>query len=184
MNIFNFFKKKNGTDIPKFTYIDDYRFVCNTVSFAKKCNCCGIKTNIIYTNGIYSEENVDILCPRCIINGEASKKFKGSFNDVELSDSIDNEQAKEELEKRTPTLNTWQEVRWVACCNDYCRFIKFLSLEDFENQEVLLSIQQTYKEDEGVPFEQLRVLCEESGANILLFQCLICKKYYIRVDLN
>ena len=182
MGIFNFSKKKKTT-LPNFTYIDDPRFVCNTVRFAKKCNCCGTKTNIIYTNGMYCGEDVDLLCPQCIISGEASKKYNGFFNDVEFADCIDNQPAKEELAKRTPTLNTWQDVQWVDCCNDYCRFVKYLAPEDFENQEIFLSVQQTYK-GESVPFENLKTVCEKSTANILLFQCRVCKKYYIRVDLD
>ena len=34
------------------------------------CNCCGKETDVYYTRPFYSVENIEYLCPECIVNGE------------------------------------------------------------------------------------------------------------------
>ena len=87
------------------------------------CECCGKNTEIYYNNGVYSEQDVTYLCPACIANGEAAKKFDATF--VQGADNFVTDDAKkdEELFERTPGYESWQGEHWVACCDDYCTFL-------------------------------------------------------------
>jgi hypothetical protein len=54
------------------------------------CNCCGKETHIFYTNPFFSVEDIAYLCPECIANGEAARKYDGSFqDDFSLDDGVD-----------------------------------------------------------------------------------------------
>ena len=193
MGFFDFLKPKKQsnviaeptTPLPTFKYLRDPRVAFEPNSDKITCECCQKKPAWIYRNGIYAIKDAENFCPECIVSGKASKTFDGTFN--EASDSpIDNPAARKELETRTPTLNTWQEVCWAACCNDYCQFIKFMTPEDFDSPEIVQSLEETYnEEEEGPPFEELAPICEESEEiNLLLFQCPTCKKYYVKVDVD
>lgn len=194
MGLFDFLKPKKTqpktvteptAPLPTFKYLRDPRVVFEPNSQKILCECCQNKPAWIYRNGIYAIKDAENFCPECIVSGEASKKFDGTFNEASYS-PIDNPAAKEELEKRTPTLNTWQDLSWAACCNDYCQFIKYMAPEDFENPEIVQSLEETYNEEtQGPPFEELAPICEESvDINLLLFQCPTCKKYYVEVDID
>lgn len=39
------------------------------------CECCGKETDVYYTGPFYSVEDIEYLCPECIANGKASKKY-------------------------------------------------------------------------------------------------------------
>ena len=45
------------------------------------CDCCGKTTHIFYTAPFYAVEDIAYLCPECIANGEAARKYDGSFQD-------------------------------------------------------------------------------------------------------
>lgn len=46
------------------------------------CECCGQPTTVYYSGPVYAEEEVDCLCPACIADGEAARKFDGEFQDA------------------------------------------------------------------------------------------------------
>ena len=42
------------------------------------CDCCGKTTHIFYTAPFYAVEDIAYLCPECIANGEAARKYDDS----------------------------------------------------------------------------------------------------------
>ena len=66
--------------LPKFRYHPD---PLETGSFiegeAKICPCCGKESSTYYAKSPYAQDDVDYLCPVCISNGEAAKKFDAEF---------------------------------------------------------------------------------------------------------
>ena len=54
------------------------------------CDCCGKTTHIFYTAPFYAVEDIAYLCPECIANGEAARKYDGSFqDDFSVDDGVD-----------------------------------------------------------------------------------------------
>ena len=67
------------------------------------CDCCGKTTHIFYTNPFFSVEDIAYLCPECIANGEAARKYDGSFqDDFSVDDGVDDPEKLDELIHRTP----------------------------------------------------------------------------------
>ena len=62
------------------------------------CDCCGKTTHIFYTNPFFSVEDIAYLCPECIANGEAARKYDGSFqDDFSVDDGVDDPEKLDEL---------------------------------------------------------------------------------------
>ncbi len=47
------------------------------------CQCCDEARGFVYDGPVYSEEDVDAVCPWCIASGEAHEKFDATFVDSE-----------------------------------------------------------------------------------------------------
>ena len=86
------------------------------------CPCCGEETSVIYEGPFYSVEEVENLCPACIANGAAAKKFDGEFQDSDSTDEVDDPAKLDELVHRTPGYYGWQQEYWRAHCDDFCAF--------------------------------------------------------------
>ena len=115
--------------LPKFKYHPNV-YKCGVVEFGKgTCNCCGKEVEA-YVQMMYTTEDVDCICMDCVASGKAAEKFDGSF--IQDADSIDNEEAAEELWCRTPGYISWQGENWVACCNDYCEYIGTVGTKELE----------------------------------------------------
>ena len=64
------------------------------------------------------------LCPECIANGEAARKYDGSFqDDFSVDDGVDDPEKLDELIHRTPGYSGWQQEYWRAHCGDYCAYL-------------------------------------------------------------
>lgn len=46
-----------------------------------ECDCCEQPTSVYYTGPFFSVDDIEYLCPWCIADGSAAKKFAGSFQD-------------------------------------------------------------------------------------------------------
>lgn len=59
---------------------------------AKLCPSCGKESNVYYALRPYSIEEIVHLCPTCIANGQAAKKFDAEFiQDAEWQGELDPE---------------------------------------------------------------------------------------------
>lgn len=147
------------------------------------CDCCGKETNVYYTNPFYSVEEVNNLCPECIANGAAAKKFDGEFQDSGSADEVTDPAKLDELVHRTPGYCGWQQEYWLAHCDDYCAFLGYRTWEELEKMDIDKEIEETYRRDVcGVDFEAAKDhLQTESG---YLFRCLRCGKHFICIDFD
>src|SRR5262249_35764306 len=67
----------------------------------------------------YCEEELeDAICPWCIADGSAHRKYDASFSDpAGFPDDVPKEIV-EEVAYRTPGFSSWQQERWLGCCGD------------------------------------------------------------------
>ena len=145
------------------------------------CECCG-KNPEYYCEGMYSREDVGCICPDCIADGSAAKKFDGDFiQDAERI--IDDAEKTEELFKRTPGLVTWQGEYWLVCCNDYCAFIAYVGTEELDERGITEEVFADYAEMGEWDVDEVRPYLENGGSMAgYLFRCLHCGKYRIWID--
>jgi uncharacterized protein len=96
----------------------------------KVCQCCGQARGFVYQCNTYCVEDVETLCPWCIADGSAAKKFDASFqSQIETVDDEMNwkspvlaDEIVDELAHRTPGFISWQGSHWLTHCNDGCEF--------------------------------------------------------------
>ena len=96
-------RRERLKDLPFFKYHPD---PLETGSFEegeeKICPCCGNKSKVYYSSFPYCSENVEYICPTCISNGEAARKFDAEFvQNAEWHGELDMEK-NDELFHRTP----------------------------------------------------------------------------------
>jgi uncharacterized protein CbrC (UPF0167 family) len=93
------------------------------------CEVCGQARGSEYNGPVVSamvEEPV--ICPWCIADGSAATKFDAWFTDTgqETPDDVPAE-ALDEIGRRTPGFNGWQQEHWLYHCGDGA---SFLGVED------------------------------------------------------
>ncbi|MFA0570844.1 CbrC family protein [Vibrio gallaecicus] len=87
------------------------------------CECCEKATGYIYSSTLYAQEEVEFICPWCIADGLAAKKFDGTYiDDYPLINAGLGESVVSEVCERTPGYNSWQQEQWQSHCNDACEF--------------------------------------------------------------
>ena len=170
--------KPDISSLPKFKYHPNI-YESDCVNFEQGvCECCG-KTVEVYVPIMYSKEDVNCICMECVASGAAAEKFDGSF--IQDADSIDNEEAQNELYCRTPGYVSWQGENWAACCNDYCAYLGTVGTPELEK----LGIADDFFEEDGSfdGYDLARECLTKDGSLCgYLFRCLHCGKYHLRVD--
>jgi len=74
------YRQKLLQSLPHFIYHPDPLATGSFVEGeAKVCPSCGKESNVYYALRPYSIEEIEHLCPTCIANGQAAKKFDAEF---------------------------------------------------------------------------------------------------------
>lgn len=175
-------------ELPKFKYNPDPLKL--KVIEQRKTNCpvCSQEKDYVYDGPFYSIANVEGICPWCIADGRAAKKYNGEFQDSASCEKVDNPEFLDELVHRTPGFCGWQQERWLSCCGDLCAITDYLSWKQIQ-QLVQQYPQQTRSDLEQLQREY-RMTEEEfktASYNYIqgyLFECLHCNspRFYTDCD--
>lgn len=148
----------------------------------KVCPCCGKKSTVYFSSIPYCVDNVEYICPTCIANGEAARKFDATFvQDAEWEGARD--KAKDdELFLRTPGYLSWQGEYWLSCCDDYCAYLGTVGTRELKAMDIADEVfEEYYMRDDF--FEDVEEYLVKDGSICgYLFQCLHCGKYHLWVD--
>ena len=175
-------RRERLKDLPQFRYYPD---PVGTGAFeegeAKTCPCCGKKSTVYYSTMPYCIENVENLCPLCISNGEAAKKYDATFvQGAEWKGEPDKEKD-EELFCRTPGYISWQGEYWLSCCDDYCAYLGTVGTRELKAMDIADEVFEEYAVRNE--FEDVREYLVKDGSLCgYLFRCLHCGKYHLWVD--
>lgn len=143
-----------------------------------ECPCCGLCTGWAYATEPYGlGDQPANLCPWCIADGSAARKFGSEFvGDIEgeVPASVE-----EELNLRTPGYLSWHCERWQICCGDACAYLGPVGwdrLKDMPDAQAAIL-------DDGWPEDVLPDITE-NGAVIggYLFRCLHCGAHRAHAD--
>lgn len=146
------------------------------------CNCCGQETEYFLEN-MYTSQEIDCICPNCIANGEAAKKFDVEFIQYAQCEKVDDKEKIDELFKRTPGYISWQGEYWLACCNDFCAYFGEVGINELKEMGIAEEVIKEYEENN--PDDYYEDCMEYLGNGIMqgyLFKCLHCEKYHLWVD--
>lgn len=149
-------------DLPFFKYHPNPLKTESVKVSDESCICCQKQRGYIYNSSIYTAQKISgSVCPWCISDGSAAEMFDATFSDdyMLLEEGI-SEEIVNEVTKRTPSYNSWQQEVWLTHCKDVCEFhgdvseqeIKNLDEETFQRfrfesemkEEVLKSIIENY----------------------------------------
>lgn len=110
--------------LPTFRYHPDPIATGAIATSDETCACCGKARGYIYVASVYSiQELNNLLCPWCIADGSAARKFDASFSDsYPLSKAGLAPEVIEEVHLRTPGYISWQQEDWLFHCGDACEF--------------------------------------------------------------
>jgi uncharacterized protein len=154
------------------------------------CLGCNRIRGYIYKGAVFTEKNFildDHLCPWCIADGTASRLFGATFNDTGELDGIA-DAVRDEIERRTPGFNGWQQEKWLGCCGDGAAFLGTAGAAELQRdfaeavpmvKGYLRSEFDLSKEDAEEFFDGLS---KEEEPTAYMFRCLHCQKYLAYVD--
>lgn len=175
--------------LPSFRYHPDPLASGSVVTSDKKCRCCKKARGYIYVGPVYAEDDLeDAICPWCIADGSANKKFDATFFDAEaVADEVPNA-AMDEICERTPGYIAWQEGHWPACCGDAARFVTPAGYAELNAQlrewqgSVLNHIIYNMEISGGAATRLLQSLHRDKGPTAYLFTCPTCSRHHVHVD--
>lgn len=144
------------------------------------CQCCKKETKY-YLETMYSADEVECICPECVVNGKAAEKFDGEFVQYAEVDKVDDSLKREELFKRTPGYLNWQGEYWLACCNDFCAYVGDVGTKELEEMGIADEVFEEYEKlNEYKDTRKYLVKCGSLAG--YLFKCLHCGKYRLWID--
>lgn len=148
------------------------------------CPVCRKERSYVYEGPFYSVEEVEGICPWCIADGSAAKKFDGQFQDEDSCEDVENEEYVNELIYKTPGYPGWQQARWLSHCGDFCAFVEYVGWEEINylEQELQADLSQIMR-DYNLTLEELKgMLSDEGSLQGYLFKCLHCNQHRLHVD--
>jgi uncharacterized protein CbrC (UPF0167 family) len=149
------------------------------------CECCGQARGFIYTGSVYAVEELDdAICPWCIDDGTAHKKFAAQFVDSagvggygeweKVSDEIVGEVA-----YRTPGFSGWQQEMWFTHCADAAEFLGVVGKEELEQlgTEAISAIKTEIGFEDEEWEDYFQYLDKNEGPTAYIFKCRHCGKF-------
>ena len=175
-------KRERLKDLPKFRYHPD---PIGTGAFEegeeKTCPCCGKKRTVYYSMTPYCVEDVENICPACIANGEAARKYDATFIQGAEWEGGPDKEKEEELFCRTPGYISWQGEYWLSCCDDYCEYLGTVGTKELKAMDIADKVFEEYAARNE--FEDVEEYLVKDGSLCgYLFRCLHCGEYHLWVD--
>lgn len=172
------------TDLPTFKYNPNAVKLGIINKERTTCPVCGQHRDYVYQGPFYCIEDVEGICPWCIKDGSAAKKYNGEFQDAASCDTVDNHEYLIELTTRTPGYSGWQQERWLSHCGDFCALKDYVGWKEIKDlKEELTDDLNQIKADYSLTQEELeKYLVNNGGMQGYLFQCLHCKQHRLAID--
>ena len=173
--------------LPSFRYHPDPIGSGSIAESGAICKSCGQAPGYIYTASVYSVEELDdALCPWCIADGSAHKKFDASFVDERAFAEGVPESAIAEISQRTPGYSSWQTEFWPGCCGDASAFLTPAGIAAIRQRQlegvVMNYIVYEMEISGGAANHLLNSLDRDGGPTAYIFQCLHCSQYQVHID--
>lgn len=129
------------TVLPHFTYHPDPVATGSIIPSDTECLACEKSRGWIYVGPTYCQAELDEhLCPWCIADGTAHRKFGVEFVDPlgvgGYGDWVTPpKEVVDEICFRTPSFHGWQQEKWYTHCNDAALFVGFAGKPELEGMD-------------------------------------------------
>ncbi len=157
---------------------------------SKPCLCCNRKRGYVYTGPAYSEIFHYLsgsLCPWCVADGSAARQFRAEFTDTGTLDGVP-ESVVEELGKRTPGFEAWQQEQWLTCCQDAAAYLGRAGAAELKGEfaGAVPALKKWIKDEYGIGGkdrdEMIAGLKKDGEPSAYVFRCLHCAKLLAYAD--
>lgn len=174
------------SSLPFFRYHPDPLKTGMILRRTTECPVCGRKRDFVYVGPFYARDEVDGICPWCIADGSAAKKYDGSFQDARTCEPVDSGEQVDELVHRTPGYAGWQQEKWLSHCGDFCAFIDYVGWSEIRHLAVELAgdIDNILKECRLDRVELEKALFRQGSMAGYLFRCVKCGTHRLTYDLD
>lgn len=172
-------------DLPIFSYHPDPILSGSIDKSTAPCQCCERARGYVSNASMYAAEDIHQICPWCIADGSAAKKFDGAFS---VDDSLISGKIApsiiDEVCLRTPGYRSLQQDVWQHHCKDACEYHGSPSTDDLN----ALSPEQfaALFMDNGIPRavgEKITAhYAEGSNVQIYKFECRHCSQLIYTLD--
>jgi uncharacterized protein CbrC (UPF0167 family) len=173
-------------DLPTFKYHPNPLGTGSVVECNDRCECCRKIRGDIYTGAIYISDYLEDknICPWCIANGKAAKKFHAEFTyTFALQKAGIDPAIILEIATKTPGYQSFQAEVWLSHCNDACAFLGIASKEDVLYIAAPADATHTPVElvggediDDETMLEIAQKYTVDGGVGIYKFGCLHCNE--------
>lgn len=175
--------------LPEFRYHPDPIASGSVETSDVACACCGEKRGWIYAGVPYAKKDLDrVICPWCIADGSAHRKFDASFVEADSLTDLPDEIA-DTVRLRTPGYASWQQEEWPVCCDDATAFLQPAGLADLRHIDhyeweglIMGHIVHEMGISGGAARRLLESLDRDHGPTAYVFRCLHCNRTHFHVD--
>lgn len=176
-------------DLPTFDYHPDPLRSGSVRPGPEPCACCGRARGFVYDGPVYAEvEEEPLLCPWCIADGSAHRKYRAEFTDSETLPEGLSDSTIEQVLTRTPGFACWQSVDWPACCGDLTAFLEPAGIDEIRasyrrlESDLMPYIVHDLGISGGAALRLLNSLHRDRGPTAYVFRCRACETLHGRID--
>lgn len=173
-------------DLPRFKYNPDAVSLGIIKNERTLCPVCEREREYVYMGPFYSVEEIGGICPWCIKDGAAARKYGGAFQDAGSCDPVEDQARLEELTKRTPGYSGWQQEVWLGHCGDFCALKGYVGWNEVKHlaEELEEDLIEITKDPRFSQENIERYMVKSGSMQGYLFQCLHCGKHRLAVDMD
>ena len=154
------------------------------------CICCQQQRGYVYTGPIYSEKEFNHpICPWCIENGEAHKKFNVEFTEIDAVGDYGYWEdiplaIKKIIAYQTPSFSSWQGEKWWTHCGDAAQYLG--QVDGNTIRQLGIEFRANLQKELEMPDEEfndfLNDLVIDGSPSFYLFKCIHCGSHYGYTD--
>ena len=176
-------------DLSAFRYHPDPIASGSIAASDATCVCCDRQRGFIYAGPTYCEAELeDALCPWCIADGSAAKKFEANFTDPTCFPDDIPPATIAEIAYRTPGFSAWQSEKWLTCCGDAAAFLEPVGHAEIRARypqiegTLMMYIVHELGISGGAATRFLQSLDRDQGPTAYVFACRHCDNKPAYVD--
>ncbi len=173
--------------LPTFRYHPNPLATGSVIRSEAVCKVCGQARGFIYSGPVYAQQElIDCICPWCIADGSAHRKFDAEFTDsAGIGGGADVPTAViEEVACRTPGFDSWQSEQWFTHCGDAAAFLGRVGYKELKRYgpqalgefRAAADIPEVDDEDSDDD-DFLKNLDKDGAPTGYLFKCLHCGQF-------
>lgn len=176
-------------NLPHFRFHPDPVASGSVIASDKKCRCCGRKRGWLYIGPVYTEKDLhEGLCPWCVADGSAHKKYGATFIDSEAFVADVPTAILDEICQRTPGFATFQQERWPVCCGEPGTFLTPAGITEIRQYygamegDLMGYIVHELRISGGAARRMLESVHRDQSPTAFVFQCKKCERHFGYVD--